>query len=233
MPVFLHARRKHFPPLRNASGDGLLAIGGDLSVNRLLTAYAGGIFPWYGHNTPILWWAPPERCILRPAEVHIPKSLRRVINSRKFTISVDTAFPSVIRSCARKRRPGQRGTWIVPEMIAAYIRFHEEGYAHSVEAWLDGKLAGGLYGVTLGGGFFGESMFFDEPEASKVAFVWLARLLEYWRFSLIDCQQVTENLLRFGAYSVTRDEFMAALYNALATPAQPGPWTMPEGFFPL
>lgn len=233
MPVFLRPNRTQFPPLQNASEDGLLAIGGDLSVDRLLAAYAGGIFPWYDRGTPILWWAPPERCMLRPAELHIPKSLRRVINSRKFTVTVDEAFPSVIRSCARKQRPGQRGTWIVPEMIAAYIRLHEEGYAHSVEAWLDGKLAGGVYGVALGGGFFGESMFFTEPGASKVAFVWLVRLLEFRNFSLVDCQQVTDNLLRFGAYPVTRDTFMAELYGALAIPAPHGPWTMPETFFPL
>lgn len=233
MPVFLHPNRKGFPPLRFVSEEGLLAIGGDLSPERLVEAYSRGIFPWYSAETPILWWAPPERCMLRPDDIHIPRSLRRVINSRRFTVTVDTAFASVIESCSLAERPGQGGTWIVPEMTDAYRSLHEAGYAHSVEAWLDGRLAGGLYGVAIGGAFFGESMFFAAPDASKVSFVWLARLLRHWNYSLIDCQQVTENLLRFGAYPVTREMFMKALADTLQTPRISCKWAMPEGFFPL
>ncbi len=233
MPVFLRPSSRGFPPLWMASEDGLLAVGGDLSLERLVTAYANGIFPWYDEGTPILWWNPPERCILRPFELHIPKSLRRAINTRRFSITVDTAFARVIRSCALVSRPGQRGTWLVPEMVSAYTRLHMAGFAHSMEAWLDGNLAGGLYGVALGGCFFGESMFFAEPEASKVGFIWLVKLLGHWGFTLIDCQQVTDNLLRFGAYPVPRKTFMVALSKALRVPGRVGKWAMPKEFFPL
>lgn len=233
MPVCLVSENAAFPPFTAASGEGLLAIGGHLSRKRLLEAYSKGIFPWYSEDTPILWWTPPERCMLRPDELHIPRSLRRAINSRRFVITLDHAFPRVMRACAESLRPDQDGTWIVPEMIAAYTDLHNAGYAHSVEAWRDGNLVGGLYGVSLGKGFFGESMFFHEPDASKICFVWLARLLTQWKFSLIDCQQVTDNLSRFGAYSVTRDTFMTHLRDALSIQAPPGKWTMPEDFFPL
>ncbi len=233
MPVLLHPSMKTFPPLREASPEGLLAVGGDLSLERLLTAYANGIFPWYDEDTPILWWAPPERCMLHPWELHVPRSLRKTIGRRCFAVTLDTAFPSVIRSCAASPRPGQNGTWIVPEMAAAYTALHAAGYAHSVEAWLDGELAGGLYGVALGGGFFGESMFHRVPEASKVCFVWLARLLDFWGFTLIDCQQVTRHMVRFGAYAVARDAFMPHLDEALRVPVPAGKWRMPEGFFPF
>lgn len=233
MPVFLDPASVGFPPLSFASGEGLLAVGGDLSLPRLVAAYANGIFPWYDETTPILWWAPPERCMLRPEEAHIPRSLRRAVNSRRFHITVDTAFAGVIRSCSRTPRPGQGGTWLVPEMVEAYIALHEAGYAHSVEAREDGELVGGVYGVALGAGFFGESMFFSKPDASKVCFVWLARLLKTWGFTLIDCQQVTDNLLRFGAYPVRRKRFMEILGEAVRAPFTPGKWDMPEGFFPL
>lgn len=233
MPVFLRPDRNTFPPLSAASEEGLLAIGGNLSRERLLSAYARGIFPWYDKTTPILWWALPERCIVRPHEVHIPRSLRRVVNARSFTITFDTAFARVIRGCAASSRPDQEGTWIVPEMVAAYIDLHEAGYAHSVEAWHDGELVGGLYGVSLGKAFFGESMFFTVPDASKVCFVWLAKVLEHWDFSLIDCQQVTDNLLRFGAYSVRREVFTGYLVEALLAETKRGKWHIPSGFFPL
>ena len=233
MPVFLSSNSMRFPPLWRASAEGVLAVGGGLSRERLLTAYANGIFPWYDSDSPILWWSPPERCMLRPEEVHIPRSLRRTINARRFFISLDTAFERVVLSCARAPRPGQDGSWIVPEMIAAYCDLHEAGCAHSVEAWLDGELVGGLYGVSLGGAFFGESMFFHAPDASKTAFVWLACLLREWGFALIDCQQVTDNLMRFGAYPVSRNDFMESLAAALPLRFVSGKWTMPEGFFPL
>ena len=233
MPVFLQPGRRDFPPLERASESGLLAIGGDLSRARLLDAYASGIFPWYEDGTPILWWALPERCIVHPGEVHVPASLRRVINARRFAITLDTAFDAVIVNCARAVRPDQDGTWIVQDMVRAYCDLHNAGFAHSVEAWHEGELAGGLYGVSLGNVFFGESMFFHKQDASKVCFVWLARLLKLWGFALIDCQQTTDNLLRFGAYTVPRDAFMLELSGALRMRREPGKWQIPEGFFPL
>ncbi len=233
MPVLLEPGTTAFPPLRYASQEGLLAIGGDLSRARLLAAYRRGIFPWYDDLTPILWWSPPERCILPPEELHIPRSLARALRAGRFSITLDTAFDAVITACASARRRGQKGTWIVPELLGAYCDLHAAGYAHSVEAWQDGELAGGLYGVAIGGAFFGESMFFARPDASKIALVWLARFLQSKGFPLIDCQQVTSNLLRFGARAVARNEFLERLRGALALPFAPGRWEMPEGFFPL
>ena len=226
-----------FPPFTDASPDGLLAAGGDLSIPRLLVAYSQGIFPWYGENSPILWWHLPERSILHPDSLHIPRSLRRVINSQRFSVSVDTAFHEVISACAETPRPGQTGTWILPEMREAYTVLHKAGYAHSVEVWEEGVLAGGLYGVALDRVFFGESMFYQRTDASKVAFVWLTRYLAERRFSLIDCQQVTENTERFGAMAVSRDIFMMHLNNALdikkGFDKWADPWCLPENFFPL
>lgn len=233
MPVVLTPGGAFFPPLRFASSEGLLAIGGDLSRERLFAAYSQGIFPWYDASTPILWWSPPERCILPPDALHIPRSLTRSLRACRFTVTLDTAFDAVIDACAASPRPGQKGTWLVPEMRAAYSDLHSAGYAHSVEAWQDGELAGGLYGVALGGVFFGESMFFNRPDASKTALVWLVRLLRGKGFALIDCQQVTDNLLRFGAAPVRRGEFLRLLEHALSLPAWPGKWEMPDEFFPL
>ncbi len=233
MPVFLEPGQTGFPPLRHASAEGLLAVGGDLSRRRLLQAYASGIFPWYDETTPILWWAPPQRCVLPPAELHVPRSLRRAIRARPFAITLDRAFLDVIRSCAGTPRPGQKGTWLTREMIGAYSNLHRAGWAHSVEAWQDGGLVGGVYGVSLGGIFFGESMFFSRPDASKICLVWLVRLLHAWGFTLIDCQQVTDNLLRFGARPIPRADFMKQLASALALPTRRGLWSMPEGFFPV
>jgi leucyl/phenylalanyl-tRNA--protein transferase len=223
-----------FPPHECASSEGLLAIGGELSQGRLLAAYRQGIFPWYDESTPILWWSLPERCILPPAELHIPRSLTRSLHSGRYTVTLDRAFDEVIAACAVSPRPRQRGTWLTPDMRNAYTKLHVAGYAHSVEAWSGEELAGGLYGLAIGGVFFGESMFFRQPDASKSALVWLVRLLQFWGFALVDCQQTTANLLRFGARPVPRKEFLALLRRALALPGQPGtPWTMPEGFHPL
>ena len=233
MPVFLPPGSEGFPPLEYATEEGLLAVGGDLTRSQLVRAYRNGIFPWYEETGLPLWWAPPIRCILRPEEVHIPRSLRRVLNAQRFSITLDEAFPEVIANCAAMPRKGQPGTWIVPEMAEAYTDLHCAGLAHSVESWQNGTLVGGLYGVSLGGVFFGESMFHFVPEASKVAFVWLARLLLVWNFTLIDCQQLTDNLVRFGAYPVTREYFMDELDDALARPGCSGAWRMPELFFPL
>ena len=224
MAVFRLPRDPIFPDPELAEADGLVAVGGDLSPDRLLRAYADGIFPWYSEETPILWWSPDPRMVLLPAELHLPRSLRRTIRSGAFEVRADTAFGAVIRRCAETGRPGQDGTWITPEMIVAYERLHELGFAHSFEAWEGGELAGGLYGVSLGAAFFGESMFSDRPDASKVAFAASVEWLRGRGFELVDCQVDTEHLRRFGAREIRRAEFLARLRNALASSTVKGPW---------
>lgn len=222
-----------YPDPNSADPDGLLAFGGDLCVRRLVEAYARGIFPWYGPGDPILWWSPDPRLVLEPSELHVSRSLRRAVNSRRFTIGLDQDFAAVIRGCARAARPEGLGTWLVSEMVAAYEELHRAGWAHSVEARLDGELVGGVYGVAVGRAFFGESMFYREPEASKVAFVWLAQLLESWGYGLIDCQQTTAHLLRFGAREIPRRRFLEQLSTLVTQPPADGAWTMPDAFQPL
>ena len=224
MAVFRLPRKPIFPDPELAEPDGLLAVGGDLSPDRLLRAYADGIFPWYSEETPILWWSPEPRMVLLPAEFHLPRSLRRSLRSGAFEIRADTAFGEVIRRCAGKDRPGQDGTWITSEMVLAYERLHDMGFAHSFEAWDGGELAGGLYGVSLGAAFFGESMFADRPEASKVAFAASVDWMRGRGFELIDCQVDTEHLRRFGAREIPRAEFLARLRNALASATVRGKW---------
>lgn len=192
-----------------ADEDGVLAVGGDLSVERLVHAYRRGIFPWYGPGLPILWHCPDPRFVLRPESLHVPRSLAKTMRRGHFEVRYDTAFAEVIRACARTRRPGQRGTWITGDMERAYLALHDAGHAHSVEAFADGTLVGGLYGVALGRVFFGESMFARAPEASKVAFATLVPKLQADGFALIDCQQETEHLRRFGAAFMARDAFCA------------------------
>ena len=213
-----------FPDPEEADPDGLLAVGGDLSPQRLLTAYANGIFPWYAENSPILWWSTSPRLILLPPDFHMPRSLRRVLNSGRFTFTLDMDFAGVVRGCAHSPRPEQEGTWIVEDMVEAYVMLHEIGYAHSVEAWQDGQLVGGLYGVSLGSAFFGESMFFKVPDASKAAFAVLVGQLAAWGFTLIDCQQTTKHLLRFGAQEVQRFRYLAMLREAMDVPTREGCW---------
>lgn len=215
-----------FPDPSEADPDGLLAIGGDLSPKRLIAAYAGGIFPWYSENSPILWWSPDPRLVLEPGSLHVPASLKRVLNSSRYRFSLDTAFALVIRSCARAPRPGQTGTWIVPEMIDAYEGLHALGLAHSAEVWNGDRLAGGIYGVALGSIFFGESMFFAEPDASKAALVLLARWLFTQGCTLIDCQQTTEHMLRFGAREISRLEFLRRVALGVESPALSGSWML-------
>ncbi|MDD3310828.1 leucyl/phenylalanyl-tRNA--protein transferase [Pseudodesulfovibrio sp.] len=217
-----------FPDPEEADPDGLLAVGGDLSPQRLLTAYASGIFPWYGEDSPILWWSTNPRLVLLPREFHLPRSLRRVLNRGTFSFTLDTAFPKVIRACADAPRPGQDGTWLVEDMVEAYTLLHRLGYAHSVEAWRDGELAGGLYGLSLGTAFFGESMFHREPDASKAAFARLVGQLGRWGFTLIDCQQTTNHLLRFGAREMQRFRFLAALREAMDASTRAGLWRFDE-----
>ncbi len=213
-----------FPDPEEADPDGLLAVGGDLSPERLLTAYSNGIFPWYSEDSPILWWSTSPRLVLLPHEFHMPRSLRRVLNKGTFTFTLDEAFSSVIKECANASRPDQDGTWIVDEMVEAYILLHDLGYAHSVEAWQDGELVGGLYGISLGSAFFGESMFFKVPDASKAAFAVLVNQLKAWDFTLIDCQQTTEHLLRFGAKEVQRFRYLAMLREAQDVSTREGKW---------
>ncbi|MCG6911714.1 MAG: leucyl/phenylalanyl-tRNA--protein transferase [Deltaproteobacteria bacterium] len=228
MPVFLLSDELVFPPPHLASESGLLAVGGDLSVERLLLAYRHGIFPWYGEAEPILWWSPDPRLVLPPERISVSKSLKRVINKATFRVTMDRAFEAVIRSCARVRVETGDPTWIVEEMIGAYCRLHAEGYAHSVEAWYGDELAGGLYGVSLGGAFFGESMFTRRSNASKVALVYLARQLAAWSFRLIDCQVTTEHLVRFGAREVPRHVFLESLEKALTMNTRRGKWKFGE-----
>lgn len=213
-----------FPDPEEADPDGLLAVGGDLSPQRLINAYANGIFPWYADNSPILWWSTNPRLILIPEELHVPRSLRRVLNKGMFSFTMDAKFSAVIRHCACCPRPAQEGTWLVEEMVDAYIVLHELGYAHSVEAWMDGELVGGLYGVALGSVFFGESMFYHVPDASKAAFASCVEQLRRWGFTLIDCQQTTHHLLRFGAQEVQRYRFLSMMREGVDRPSRVGRW---------
>lgn len=214
-----------FPDPREADADGLLAYGGDLRSERLLSAYARGIFPWYDRE-PILWFSPDPRWVLEPSQIRVNRSLRRTLRAGTFEVRLDTAFDEVIKACARVPRPGQDGTWITPEMIDAYAELHREGFAHSVEAFREGRLVGGAYGVSLGRAFFGESMFAIEPDASKVAFVALVQQLEAWNFDLIDCQVHTDHLARFGAVAWSRQHFMTRLTTAVEVPTRKGPWRL-------
>jgi leucyl/phenylalanyl-tRNA--protein transferase len=224
VPVFRLTKKLVFPDPGLAE-DGLLAIGGDLSVPRLLLAYRSGIFPWYGEDDPILWWSPPERALLRPGQLHLSARTRRSLRQRPFEILFDTAFEAVIAHCSQVPRPGQDGTWITPEMREAYLELHRAGHAHSVEAWRDGELRGGLYGVSLGGAFFGESMFSLEPEASRAALAALDQKLVAWGFRLLDGQLPHEGLAGYGFQRIPRALFQEELAAALRQEGRTGSWT--------
>ena len=213
-----------FPDPREAKEEGLLAFGGDLRPERLLSAYAQGVFPWYESN-PILWFSPDPRMVLVPRNLRISRSLKKTLRQNLYTVSLDTAFERVIRACAEIPRFGQDGTWITPEMIDAYVGLHHMGYAHSTEAWRDGELVGGAYGISLGSVFFGESMFATESDASKVAFASLVQQLEAWEVGLVDCQMSTPHLASFGATEWTRDMFLDALARGTEQPTRMGPWS--------
>lgn len=226
MPIyFLGDDPEAFPPPEKADRSGLLAVGGDLSPLRLLSAYARGIFPWYSEGQPILWHSPNPRFVLTPDKLHVGRSLRKTLKAGTYTVRYDTAFAEVITACGEVPRPGQDGTWITPEMREAYLELHRLGFAHSVEAWAEGELKGGLYGVSLGAAFFGESMFARAPDASKVAFVTAVERFKSWGFHFIDCQVETEHLARFGAEHWPRRRFLSALATALESPTRRGPWT--------
>jgi len=216
-----------FPPIARAlqEPNGLLAAGGDLSPERLLLAYRHGIFPWFGEGQPILWWSPDPRMVLFPHELKVSRSLAKTLRKRPFEVRMDTAFSTVMRGCAAPRR-GEPGTWIGPDMIAAYTRLHELGIAHSVEAWQGDELVGGLYGIALGRMFYGESMFSRATDASKIAFVHLVRQLERRGFGMIDCQMKTAHLASLGAREIPRDEFARRLGELVNYPDIDGHWQL-------
>jgi len=214
-----------FPDAREASDEGLLAYGGDLNPNRLLTAYRKGIFPWFNEGDPPLWWSPNPRLVLYPKEFKASKSLRRVIRNRGYAVRFDTNFEQVIEYCSQVPRRGQEGTWLTREMKAAYIQLHEMGFAHSVETYYQGALVGGFYGIALGKAFFGESMFALMPDASKVALRILSNIFVEKCYDFIDCQVETPHLMSLGARLIDRDQFLDELEVALAKPSEIGSWS--------
>ena len=217
---------ENFPPLELAlrEPNGLLCAGGDLTPQRLVQAYLNGIFPWYSPGEPILWWSPDPRMVLFPAEFRLSRSLRKTLRSRNYQIRLDTGFKAVIQACARTPRRDQPGTWITPEIQAAYCKLHELGYAHSVETWVDGTLVGGLYGIAIGKMFYGESMFAHATDASKIAIAHLVRFLEKKGFGMIDCQMNTPHLSSLGAREIPRRHFIDRLRILTATPPLCGRW---------
>jgi len=238
-PFWLNPDSTAFPDVSLAADDppGLLAAGGDLSPERLLAAYASGIFPWFTRDTPILWWSPDPRMVMRPGDVHVSTSMRKLIRQQKFSnsplkVSMDTAFADVIRLCAELRER-QDGTWITAEMQSAYLSLFELGHAHSLEVRQDGKLLGGLYGVSLGGMFFGESMFSTAPNVSKLAYIALALQLQRWGYHLIDCQLPTDHLASLGAAPMARADFIKELHAGSAIAGYPDRWHFEEDVFAM
>jgi leucyl/phenylalanyl-tRNA--protein transferase len=220
-----------FPPLSRAMQEpnGLLAAGGELSASRLIEAYRNGIFPWYGADQPLLWWSPDPRMVLAPADLKISRSLGKRLRKKDFSVRVDTRFAAVMRACAAPR-DDQGGTWITDDMVAAYSDLHVRGIAHSVETWIDGKLAGGLYGVAIGRMFYGESMFTRATDASKIALAHLTRQLQRWNFGLIDCQMNTAHLASLGAREIARDDFIRRL-KVLVDCDPPQAWQFDDDLF--
>lgn len=226
MPIYMLTDELRFPPPEGASAEGIVAVGGDFRPERLLLAYAQGIFPWPSDGLPLLWFSPDPRFVLDPRRAHVPRSLRKRMRKGPYEIRFDTSFSEVIRACAETRRPGQRGTWIIDELVDGYDALHELGFAHSIEAWHGDRLVGGLYGVALGRVFFGESMFTLEADASKCAFAMLLAQLVAWNFSLVDCQVHTEHLERFGAEDWPRAQFLKVLRGAVSAETSRGPWRL-------
>jgi leucyl/phenylalanyl-tRNA--protein transferase len=216
-----------FPPVEQATPEGLLAIGGDLSSERLLEAYRRGIFPWYSAGQPILWWSPDPRAVLYLDRFKVSRSLRKQLRRGVYDVTMDTCFEEVVAHCAAPRvKDPVAGTWITREMAKAYQRLHAMGYAHSVETWHDGRLVGGLYGLSLGRGFFGESMFSKMTDASKVALAALVDHLKRWGYGFVDCQLPSPHILSLGAIEVPRSRFLRELADALEVPDQVGRWTL-------
>lgn len=235
MPIFRLSPALIFPPASAAEPNGLLAVGGDLSPQRLLLAYSSGLFPWFNPGDPLLWWSPDPRCLLEFPHLHVSRSLAKVLRQGRFRVSYDQDFAAVMQACAQERERTGVGTWITPQMQAAYLELHRRGYAHSVECRQGQELVGGLYGVAIGRGFFGESMFHRRTDASKVAFVCLARLLQAGGFAFLDCQLPTPHLASLGARKVSRSDFLQRLSAACGPPScrpDPGPFAgliTPEG----
>jgi leucyl/phenylalanyl-tRNA--protein transferase len=223
MPVFRLNEALVFPSVELSEANGLLAVGGDLAPERLIMAYGQGIFPWFGEDEPILWWSPDPRLVVFPAKLHVSRSMRQILKQKIFTVTYDRCFREVITACRLSRR-GERETWITEPMVDAYCRLHEQGIAHSVEAWHHGELAGGLYGVALGGCFFGESMFTRVSNASKAAFITLIRALQARGFLLIDCQVDSPHLQSLGAELMPRKIFLDIMTSALQQATQQGIW---------
>lgn len=224
MPIYELTNELLFPSPHLAHEEGILAIGGDLRPERLLLAYQKGIFPWYSPHEPIMWWSPDPRFVLYPDQLRVSRSMRPVLNQKRFQITYDQAFRQVIQNCKTMPRPGQRGTWITGEMLDAYVTLHQLGFAHSVEAWQDNELVGGLYGVSLGSCFFGESMFAKVANASKAAFITLVKDISPKGCTLIDCQVYTDHLDSLGAEEVPRETFLAELADGLTAPTWRGNW---------
>lgn len=218
-----------FPPPEAAGPLGIVAVGGTCSAERLILAYSQGIFPWPHEGLPMLWFSPDPRFVLEPHHSHVSRSLRKRIAQDAFEVRADTAFAEVMRGCAETSRPHQEGTWITDELMEGYAALHVLGYAHSIEAWQNNELVGGLYGVALGSLFFGEAMFARQPDASKVAFTTLLGNLIAWDYTLVDCQTPTDHLARFGAKRWPRDRFLAHLRRHVIDPTQQGPWELELG----
>lgn len=214
----------YFPPVDNADEHGILAIGGDLSPERLLLAYRSGIFPWFNEDDPIIWWSPDPRFVMFPDQLKVSKSMHQLLKKQAFQITFDQDFRSVITACQTVKRFGQSGTWITEDMLEAYCVLHELGFAHSVEAWREGNLVGGLYGISLGKAFFGESMFAKESNASKFAYITLVQKLKNLHFQIIDCQVYTEHLQSLGAVNMPRADFIRQVENALREETITGNW---------
>ena len=209
--MYFLTKELYFPPVDEASYEGVLAIGGDLSIERLLLAYQNGIFPWFNDDGPILWWSPSERMVVVPKLYKVSKSIRNLINQNKFKVTFNQNFAEVIRNCQQIERTGQEGTWITEDIIASYTKLHEMGIAKSVEVWQNDELVGGLYGVDLGHVFCGESMFSKVSNSSKIAFVWLVNYLKENNYLLLDCQVHNDHLEKLGAFEISRDTFMRVL----------------------
>jgi len=225
MAVYTLGNEPGFPHPNLADKDGLLAIGGKLDIEWLINAYENGIFPWYNDENPILWWSPNPRLIFKPQDFHVSKSFKRVLKKHAFTVKLDHQFKNVIEACKNIPRKEEEGTWITDEMKEAYINLHHHGFAHSVEVYKQDELVGGLYGVSLGKAFFGESMFFKKRDASKVALYYLCRQLSKWGFHFIDAQVETDHLISLGAKKIPRPEFLIKLEQALNFPTCKGKWT--------
>ena len=209
--MYFLTKELYFPPAEEASFDGILAIGGDLSPERLILAYKSGIFPWFDDNEPILWWSPPRRMVVFPKVYRTSKSIRNIINRNIFKVTFNTCFKEVIKNCQQIKRQGQYGTWLTDDMVDAYLKLHEMGLAKSIEVWQDDELVGGLYGVDLGKVFCGESMFSKVSNASKIGFVWLINHLKENNYLLLDCQVHNDHLEKLGAFEIERDVFLKIL----------------------